>query len=132
MSNYFVDNVLPEEWDRKAHMSTVPGEIDMMELDHPLPCGDGFIEPGYKSDGATVMFMRNVPLFGFPKWKHPMATFRHDKRCEEAGRYKSFNKPLYKKLRKIADDMFKVDVGVGGTWWEKQKGYIGVRIGAFF
>jgi hypothetical protein len=27
--------------------------------------------------------------------------------------------------------MFREDVGVGGTWWEQKKGYIGVRIGAF-
>lgn len=130
--NLFVENVKPDWWDGKVHMSSIPGKLDFMALDHPLPCGDGFIEIGYQSDGATVMFMRSIPFLGFPKWRHPMETFRHDKRCEFAAQYKKTNKPLYKKLRKIADVMFKEGIGRGGTWWEQQKGYVGVRIGAFF
>lgn len=130
--NYFTEDVIPDWWDGRVYERTIPGKPDWHELLKRLPCGDGYVEVGHESDGATVMFMRSIPFLGFPKHKHPIATRRHDKRCEQAAKYKKTNKPLYRKLRKIADKMFRVDVGKGGTKWEQVKGYAGVRIGAFF
>ena len=130
--NLFVEDVIPEDWEGEIRESTIKGKPDWRRLLEELPCGDGFVEVGHESDGATVMFMRSIPFFGFPKHKHPIATRRHDKRCEEAAKYKKTDKARYKKLRKIADQMFKADVGMGGTKFEQLKGYFGVRVGAFF
>lgn len=130
--NLFVDDILPVDWDHKIYMESVVGRLDFMELSKPLPCGDGFISPGYRSDGATVGPARRLFFFGFPKWKHPIATFRHDARCEIAEEYKrKGDMRTYHRLRLFADQRFKIDVGVGGTWWEQQKGYAGVRLGAY-
>jgi len=143
--NLFVEDIIPAGWEGEIRESTIKGKPDWRRLLEALPCGDGFVEVGHESDGATVMFMRSIPFFGFPKHQHPIASRRHDKRCEEAAKYKSKAKTfprfsterkhymsLYKKYRKMGDSMFKVDIGKGGTWWEQQKGYAGVRVGAFF
>ena len=153
--NYFVEDVLPAWWDGRIHECTIPDRIDWRELTKPLPCGDGWVEVGHESDGSTVKFMRHVPFLGFPKHKHPIASRRHDKRCEIIEQYKKTDPALYKRLRKMADLMFKRDIKLGTTqwkdikdkgfkekvlgcidiartWWEQQKGYAGVRVGAFF
>lgn len=131
--NYFIDDVIPDDWDGEIKLSTINGKVDWRKLTAELPCGDGVIEVGFRFNGASVGVMRSFLFFGFPKWKHPIATCRHDKRCNEAHKYKlSGDKKTYKRLRAIADDMFKKDVGVGGTKWEQFKGYAGVRVGAFF
>ena len=128
--NYFQDETpeILKGWDGKIHMRSVPGKLDMMELTFPLPCGDSWIPPGYRWNGASVGPLRKLPLIGFPKWKHPIATCRHDWRCDLA---------RTKKERKIADRLFKRDVSIGQegqliTRWEQFKGYIGVRLGAMF
>ena len=130
--NLFAENVIPEDWDGRLHECTIPGKTDWRELEQPLPCGDSFIEVGFQWNGASVGPLRSLPLLGFPKWKHPIATCRHDKRCGEANRYKKLTKAMYKNLRKIADKMFKADVGIGGTKFEQLRGYLGVRMGSFF
>lgn len=131
--NYFTADVIPEDWDGSIYLKTIPEKVDWRELTEDLPCGDGFIARGFQFNGASVGLMRKFLLLGFPKWKHPIATCRHDKRCNIAHKYKlQGNKPMYKKLRAYADKRFKADVGIGGTWFEQQKGYVGVRIGAFF
>lgn len=128
--NYFVNDVIPVDWDGSEYSKSLPGKTDWRELTKPLPCGDGEIPAGYQWNGASVGPLRSFLFFGFPKWKHPIATCRHDIRCEEAAKHKKTNKKLYKKLRKFGDKQFKKDVSKGGTWWEKQKGYVGVRIGS--
>lgn len=130
--NYFTADRIPDYWDKKLHCCTIPDKLDWLELEQPFPCGDGFIEPGFKWNGASVGLLRKIPFLGFPKWKHPMATLRHDYRCGFCNKIKKSDPALYKKLRKIADEMFYADVGIGGTWWEQRKGYIGVRIGSWF
>ncbi|MCD6526138.1 MAG: hypothetical protein J7K75_03995 [Desulfuromonas sp.] len=122
MSNWFMCNKL-EGWDGRIYMRSVPGQLDVLELTQPLPCGDGKIEAGYRWNGASVGPLRKVPMLGFPKWKHPIATCRHDWRCEQA---------KTEEERLFADQEFMVDVGRGGTAWEQMKGYFGVRLGAFF
>lgn len=119
-------------WDGRIYMRSVPGKLDEMQLTEPLPCGSTNLPINFKWDGSTVGPARKLPFFGFPKWKHPIASARHDMRCVIAGRYKKTDKEKYKRLRKKADEMFKKDVANGGTWWEQQKGYFGVRLGAFF
>ena len=124
--DYFVPDVIPEWWKGEMELSTIKGKTDWRRIIASVPCGTGLIQPGYEFNGASVGPLR----FLFPKWKHPIATARHDKRCDVAELYKKEDRAEYKRLRKIADQMFKVDVGAGGTWWEQQIGYIGVRIGA--
>lgn len=124
--NYFVKEPkeVLEAWDGHIYMRNVKDETDMMELTQPLPCGEGEIPTGFRWNGASGGVLRSVPILGFPKWKHPIASCKHDFRCWKAG--------LSKKLRELADTLFKSDVGVRGTKWEQFKGFLGVRIGAFF
>ena len=125
MKNYFTketEQVL-KGWDRKIYMSSVPGKPDHMQLTKPLPCGESFIPLDFLWDGASTGVLRRVFILWFPKWKHPIATCRHDWRCSLA---------KTKEERKIADKLFREDVGVSGTRWEQFKGYLGVRIGAIF
>ena len=104
------------------HMRTIPGELNFLITDEPLLCGDEYIPPKHKWNGASVGLLEHVPLLGFPKWKHPIATCRHDWRCSIA---------KTKEERAIADTLFRKDIGEGGTKWEQTKGYIGVRIGSY-
>jgi hypothetical protein len=126
--NLFVENIIPDDWDGELHLSTIPGRVDWRRTLNRLPCGDGFIKPGYKFNGASVGILR----FLFPKWKHPIATGRHDMRCEIAELYKKTNRAEYNRLRKFADDEFKKDVRVGGNLWEVHAGHVAVRVGAIF
>lgn len=118
-----------KEWNGHINFRNVKDRLDWKELTAPLPCGDTFIPAGYQWNGASSGPLRSVPIFGFPKWKHPIATCRHDYRCERVET---------RKQRKIADKLFKRDISLGQehkkitTWWEMTKGYTGVRIGAFF
>jgi hypothetical protein len=127
MPNYFVPNIIPELWEGELELSTIKGIVDWRKTLSPLPCGDGLIPIGYRYNGASVGPLRGV----FPKWKHPIATGRHDWRCGIADTYKKSNPDMYHKLRKFADDQFKIDVAVGGNWWEVHAGYAAVRIGAY-
>ena len=130
MIDYFVENHDPAWWDGELKMSTIAGVPDWRYLTRSVPCGNGLIPIEYNFNGASVGLLRHIPFFGFPKWKHPIATCRHDWRCDIAEQYKISNPPEYRRLRKIADEMFREDVGKGGTKWEQRKGYVGVRIGA--
>lgn len=121
--DYFVEDVLPDDWDEKIYLRSIPEDLDWMEVIKPLPCGNGYIPVGFKYNGASSGIFAKVIILNFPKWKHRIATCRHDWRCELADT---------KEKRKIADEMFKKDILVGGTKWEAIKGYIGVRIGAAF
>lgn len=112
-----------KDWDGHIYMTAVKDTTDRMELTAPLPCGDGYVPKGFQWNGATVGPLRHCPIIGFPKWKHPIATCRHDFRCGLAMTFEE---------RLIADRLFRRDVGIRGTRWERLKGYIGVRIGAYF
>ena len=139
--NIFTKNIIPGNWNGELHVSTIPGKTDWRRTLNEVPIGDTVIAPGFEFNGASVGPLR----FAFPKWKHPIATVRHDKRCNqaalpkaEAKKYPYFSpaakllRKRYKMERKFADDQFKIDVGVNGTKWEQRVGFIGVRIGAFF
>lgn len=96
-------------------------QVNIFELTKPLSCGTGFIPVGFRWNGASV----NVVIRGlFPRWKHPIASCRHDYRCGLAKGNKA--------LRKKADVLFKQDTGVKGNKFEQVIGYWGVRCGAFF
>ncbi len=109
-------------WDGRICLGTIPGRVDWRELLANLPCGDGEIPAGFVWNGASSGVLRYGGFLAFPKWKHPIATCRHDWRCAHA---------QTKQQRKFADQAFYRDVGIGGTKWEQIKGYIGVRIGAW-
>lgn len=121
-TNYFTEDN-ETGWDGRIYMRSVPGQLDVMELTRPLPCGDGEIPVGYRSNGASSGIFRRLLFLNFPKWKHPIASFRHDFRCERATSSED---------RKFADKRYRIDVGKGGTKWEQVKGYLGVRTGALF
>ena len=119
---YFLENELGG-WDGKLYCRTVPGGEDVRQLTEELPCGVGVIPVGFIWNGATVGILRYAGFLAFPKWKHPIATCRHDWRCSLAET---------KEERAFADDEFQKDVARTGTRWECIKGYIGVRIGTLF
>ena len=80
----------------------------------------GEIETGFDSDGSSVPeWLRGI----FPRHRHPVAFFRHDKRCREA---KSATE------RKRADNQFRTDVRKTSWWITAAIGYCGARIGALF
>lgn len=138
--SYYQDETLRvlEGWDRSASLNSCPDELDYKILTEPLPCGDNWIQPPYRYDGASSSILRYVPIFHFPKWRHPIATARHDFRIELAELLWSLGLITfaeYSRLRKIADKLFKKDVRIGQTskyrsGWESNKGYVGVRLGA--
>lgn len=113
-------------WDGVEHSNSY-NKRDWRQLDKPLPCGLTVIEYGFIWNGASVGPLR----FAFPKWKHPIATCRHDKRCNIAERFKKTHPKLYRKLRLFADEQFRRDVTVRGNWWEVNAGYAAVRVGAW-
>ena len=130
MMNLFCENVIPDWWDGEIKLSSIKGKVDWRRLTMPLPCGDGAVEVDFTYNGASSGILRHIPLLGFPKWKHPIATGRHDKRCAVANLIKETDPKLYQWMRKFADDEFFKDVGIGGTRWEQAKGWLGVRVGA--
>lgn len=122
MVNYFKEED-EAAWDGCIYMKSVKGDLGWRELTKPLLCGDGYIDPPFRWNGASSGIFQYLLIFNFPKWKHPIASCRHDFRCSIAKN---------KEERKLADELFRKDVGIGGTKWEQVKGYAGVRIGAFF
>jgi len=123
MANYFKEEGDTPGWDGRIHMQSVPNKLNWLELSRPLPCGDSYIPANFRWNGASSGLFEKLIILNFPKWKHPIASCRHDWRCLKA---------RTKKERAIADKLFYNDIGEGGTKWEQIKGYIGVRIGAFF
>jgi hypothetical protein len=125
MPNWFIKEpaAVIEKWDGCIHCKTVVGETDVRELTEPLPCGDGFIPKGYRWDGASVGILRYAGFLAFPRWKHPIASCRHDWRCEKA---------TTRAERHKADKLFMSDIADMSSRWEKFKGYAGVTVGAWF
>jgi len=107
------------------HMRNVPGRPDLRALDLPLPYIKmdgtmGLIPADFEWNGASGFFLTHMI---FPRHNHPIATCRHDWRCE---------KSRSPEERLFADREFEKDVGKTSWWVTKKVGYIGVRIGAFF
>lgn len=120
----FVKDVLTG-WDGHIKMQNVLNDdgstrLDYRELIGELPCGDEKIPIKRVWNGATV---KGILRWLFPKWKHPIATCRHDERCDAA---------VTKEERKFADKEFKAGVKRGGTKWEEHGGYVAVRLGAWW
>jgi hypothetical protein len=141
--NLFADDVLPNSWDGELGLSTIVGRVDWRRTTTELPCGNGVVEIGFVFNGASAGIFRKMAILNFPKWKHPISTCRHDKRCSIANNQLSLSQMYpylsekarayrkeYRRLRKIADAKFFKDVGVGGTWWEQAKGWLAVSLGA--
>lgn len=120
IQNFFTENIL-EGWDCRLYENTIVGKPDHRQLSKPLPCGNSVVPVGFVWNGASVGALRYAGFLAFPKWKHPIATCRHDWRCGLA---------KTKKERRFADEEFQRDVARTGTRWERIKGYAGVRIGA--
>ena len=86
-----------------------------------MPDGHTDIIPvGYEWDGSSVPFFLQGT---FPRWRHPIASVKHDWRCEKA---------TNESERKFADEQFEKDVGKTSWWVTKKLGYVGVRFGSFF
>lgn len=106
------------------HMRTIPGRADWMALDRPLPCP---MWPGYKGpEEVPIDFPWNGNSAGifvpfYPRWNHPIASCRHDFRCEQARTPEE---------RAWSDREYRKDVRTTGWWITSQAGYLGVRIGA--
>jgi len=140
--SYFmpVTDRIMAEWDGTIGLENVPDRLDWMRIVKPLPCGDNYIRPTYDYNGASSGPLQFVPIFGFPKWRHPIATARHDFLCDLTERLRVkgiISLKEARRLRRIADELFKKDISIGQesavrSWWEQTKGYVGVRIGAFY
>lgn len=77
------------------------------------------IPVGFEWNGSSSGLLAPI----FPQWNHPIASCRHDWRCEHAENAA---------VRKWADEQFEKDVGETSWWITKKLGYAGVRIGALF
>lgn len=107
-----------DKWDGRLYCRTLKNKLGYRQLTKPLPCGNSYIPTNFVWNGSSSGLFRGI----FPQWKHPIASCRHDWRCALAKN---------KEERKLADKLFKQDVGIGGTKFEQIIGYIGVRLGAF-
>ena len=107
------------------YMRNVEGKPKMRALTRALPC----IMIDGSTDIASVDFewdgSSSPPGFNivFPRFRHPIASCKHDSRCEKA---------TCKAERKFADEQFQIDVAKTSWKITSKLGYWGVRIGAFF
>jgi len=105
------------------YMRNVPGTDDLRALTAPLyyknfDGSDGYVPFDYIWNGnSTPWFLR----WSFPRHNHPIASCRHDWRCEHAKTPEE---------RAWADREFENDVGTTSWWITKKWGYAGVRAGA--
>lgn len=88
-----------------------------------LPCkmwdgweGPEFVPVGFYWDGHSSGLMAPI----FPQWNHPIASCRHDWRCQHAKNAEQ---------RKWADEQFEKDVATTSWWITAKLGYAGVRAG---
>ena len=105
------------------YMRSVPGKPNHRALSAPLYCQrwdgvDGFIPFDFEWDGSSVP---GIFQGLFPRHRHPIASCRHDWRCQNAKTPEE---------RKWADQEFEKDVGKTSWWVTKKVGFLGVRIGA--
>ena len=106
-------------------MRNVPGKPKHRALTRPLPFekyggGEGLIPAGYEWDGSSVPFIFQGI---FPRHLHPIASCRHDWRCEHAQTLEE---------RRWGDAQFEADVGTTSWWVTKKIGYAGVTIGSYW
>lgn len=107
------------------YMRNVPGKPKLRALTKPLEClmWDGSIDQipiGYSWDGSSIPWI--IQGF-FPRHWHPIASCRHDYRCDKA---------TDSAERAWSDNQFRLDVGTTSWKITSWLGYVGVRIGAFF
>lgn len=133
--NYFTKETpeVLEGWNGLISLDSIKGKLDYKVLTSPLPCGEGYIAPPFEFNGSSSGPFR----FLIPKWRHPIASARHDFRCDLLRQRveEGMNKASAKQLRKIADKLFRDDLRIGqeSNWrcqLESSAGYYGVRIGA--
>lgn len=105
-------------WDHQIYMTTLPNELGYRKLTKPLLCGEGYIPDTFVWNGSSS----GIFAWLFPRWKHPIASCRHDWRCSIARNADE---------RRLADELFRDDVSKGGTKFEELIGYAGVRLGAY-
>lgn len=130
------------------HMRNVPERPDNRALDKPLPCpmwpgweGPEEVPVDFEWDGSSIeleaeetrpwyvrwpisVLTAPVNFFNrsiFPRWRHPIASCRHDWRCRNARN---------KEQRAWSDAEFEKDVSTTSWWLTKKLGYAGVRAGA--
>lgn len=104
------------------YMRNVPGFPDMRALTAPLYCknmdgSDGEVPTDFVWNGNSSGIFR----FIVPRHDHPIASCRHDWRCENA---KTPEERLF------ADQEYRIDTGTTASWIQAQIGYLGVRAGA--
>ena len=106
-------------------MRNIPGAPEMRALTQPLSFFnqdgiEGFIPADFEWNGSSSPPGFNIV---FPRFRHPIASCRHDFRCGKA---------TCKAERKFADEQFQIDVDKTSWKVTSKLGYWGVRIGAFF
>jgi hypothetical protein len=131
------------------HMRNVPVKDDYRALDAPLICkmwpgwlGSEEIPKDFEWDGSSIeldaekkpwyirwpvaIAVAPINFFNraiFPRWKHPIASARHDWRCKNAKN---------KAHRKWSDYEFEKDVDTTSWKITSKAGLAGVRAGAMF
>lgn len=130
------------------HMRNVPERPDNRALDAPLPCkmwpgweGPEEVPQDFEWDGSSIeleaeekkpwwvrwtvaVLAAPINFFNraiFPRWKHPIASSRHDWRCRNARNAAQ---------RAWSDREFRQDVGTTSWKITAGAGYVGVRAGA--
>ena len=133
--NYFTREPHDIDWDGSVVLQSVPGRLDWKKIARPLPCGEGWVPEGFEFDGSSSGPFR----FLIPKWRHPIASARHDWRCELIRQLIGDGMPMREahRLRRVSDVLFREDLALGQRGWcrkfvETNAGYIGVRVGALF
>ena len=107
------------------YMRNVPGKPKNRVLTRTLSAEkmDGSLEQipiDFEWDGSSApTILQGI----FPRHRHPVASCKHDFRCEKAKTPEE---------RKWADKKFKEDVAKTSWRITSWVGYLGVRIGAFF
>jgi hypothetical protein len=104
------------------------GSFDLIPIDFEWD-GSSASVPPYEGRSKLKKFFRafiaapiNFVARGiFPRFRHPVASCKHDYRCSKAKN---------KEERRFADCMFEEDVGKTSFWITKKVGYVGVRTGA--
>lgn len=119
------------------YMRNAPGKTDTNVLFWPLPIKlmDGTpstVPIGFEWDGSSVpSVFRNV----FPKWRHPIASCRHDRRCSMATNAKErlfADIEFMKDVARVYDDSktFNGFISHARARVESLIGFAGVRVGA--
>jgi len=124
-------------WDGTITLNSVPGVLDLKDLVKSIPCGGAWIPVPFRFNGSSSGWLGQLII---PRWRHPIASCRHDFRCRLIYTEYDLGNLTFKEVRyyrQLADYYFKQDIKIGQTseirsFLESNLGYMGVRIGAFF